>query len=66
MKDTVSIPATAVRGTDRALLCDVGAKDGRRHWIPQSLIDDDSEVYKPGQTGELVIPEWFALKEGLI
>lgn len=35
-------------------------------WIPQSLVHDDSEVYKPGQKGSLIVPEWWALKEGLI
>ena len=60
------IPATAVRESERALLVDVGAKDGRNHWIPKSLIHDDSEVWKLGQSGELVVPEWFALQEGLI
>lgn len=35
-------------------------------WVPQSLVHDDSEVYKLGQKGTLVLPEWFALKEGLI
>ena len=66
MADKVHIYAVALGATDKALKCDVGAKDGKSRWIPQSLIDDDSEVYKPGQRGDLVIPEWFALKEGLI
>ena len=35
-------------------------------WIPQSLVHDDSEVYKQGQKGTLVLPEWFAIKEGLV
>lgn len=36
------------------------------NWIPKSVIDDDSEVYQKGDEGTLVLPEWFALKEGLI
>lgn len=40
--------------------------DGKFWWIPKSLIHDDSEVYKKGTSGTLVIPEWFAAKEGLI
>lgn len=34
-------------------------------WIPKSVIHDDSEVWKKGDRGKLVIPEWFALKEGI-
>lgn len=65
-KEKASFHAVALRKTEKALLCDVGAKDGQPRWIPQSQIDDDSEVWKPGQSGELVISEWFALKDGLI
>lgn len=35
-------------------------------WIPQSCIHDDSEVWKKGQRGDLVIMEWFAEKKGWI
>ena len=62
--ELAKIPATAVRESERAILVDVG--DRRNHWIPKSLIHDDSEVWKLGQSGELVVPEWFALQEGLI
>ena len=40
--------------------------DGTKKWLPKSLIDDDSEVYKKGDEGKLVLPEWFAIKEGLV
>ena len=40
--------------------------DGTEKWIPKSLVDDDSEVYKKGDEGDLVLPEWFAVKEGLV
>ena len=33
-------------------------------WIPHSQITDDSEIWKPGQTGELIITEWLAEKKG--
>lgn len=39
--------------------------DGRPHWIPQSQIADDSEVYAVSHHGRLVITGWFARKEGL-
>ena len=35
-------------------------------WIPQSVVSEDSEVWKPGDRGTLIIPEWFALKNGMI
>lgn len=34
-------------------------------WIPQSQVDDASEVWKVGDKGDLVIKAWFAEKEGL-
>lgn len=40
--------------------------DGEMHWIPKSLVHDDSEVWRDGDYGTLVIPEWFAAKEGLL
>lgn len=49
-------------GSGRALLVDI---NGEEHWIPKSLIHDDSEVYKPNTEGTLVIPTWFAEKEGI-
>lgn len=55
--------AEALKETDAALLC---LLDGKEVWIPKSQIDDDSEVWEEGQSGDLVVTEWFATKEGLI
>jgi hypothetical protein len=49
--------------TDKAILCDIG---GDEIWIPLSQIHDDSEVYKMGTKGTLIITEWLAKKKGLI
>lgn len=38
---------------------------GATHWIPKSVIHDDSEVYQEGHEGRLVLAGWFADKEGL-
>ena len=54
---------TVVRATEKALLCRI---DGKEHWIPQSQIDDDSEVYREGDEGTLVISEWLATQKGLV
>ena len=34
-------------------------------WIPKSLIHDDSECHKADTSGTLIVPAWFAEKEGL-
>ena len=33
-------------------------------WIAKSQITDDSEVYKKGTSGTLVVSEWLAEKKG--
>jgi hypothetical protein len=38
----------------------------RFEWIPKSQIDDDSEVWKEGQDGTLVISEWIAMQKALV
>jgi len=35
-------------------------------WIPVSVISDDSEVWKPDQTGKLVIQRWIAREKELL
>jgi hypothetical protein len=40
-------------------------EDETEVWIPKSMIDDDSEVYKMGTSGTLIVKRWFAEKEGL-
>jgi hypothetical protein len=49
--------------TEKALLCVI---DGEKHWIPHGQIDDDSEVYRKGDEGLLIVSEWIALKKRLI
>jgi len=48
--------------TDKAVLIDI--EDHGETWIPQSQIHDDSEVWKSGQDGEVVVTLWFAEKRG--
>jgi hypothetical protein len=33
---------------------------GEEVWVPTSQVHEDSEVYKPGTEGILVIPQWVA------
>lgn len=53
--------AYAIRGTEKALLVEF---DGEEHWVPHSVIHDDSEVYQITDTGKLVIKRWWAQKQG--
>jgi len=55
--------AKAVRETDDALLVEADEFD-EPQWVPKSQIDDDSEVYKLGTDGTLIVSEWFAEKRG--
>lgn len=45
-----------------AILCNI---DGDKWWVPKRLIHEDSEVYKADTSGQLILPLWFAEKEGM-
>ncbi len=47
-------------------ICIKSAQLDQDEWIPRSQIDDDSEVYKKGDTGECVISDWLAEQKGLL
>lgn len=36
--------------------------NGKEHWIPQSQVHDDSEVWKKGDSGTLVVKARWAEK----
>ena len=52
-----------IHDSGEAILVNV---EGTEVWIPKSLVDEDSEVYEADTEGELVIPEWLAIKKGLV
>lgn len=52
--------------TDLAICVEGVPADTDGVWIPKSVISDDSEIWKKGDEGTLVVAEWFAMKEGLI
>lgn len=56
--DVVVITETA-----KAILVNV---DEKEIWCPKSAIHDDSEVYKMGTSGTLIVQQWWAEKEGLV
>lgn len=51
--------------TAKALL--VALDSGGKHWIPRSVIHDDSDVFDEvdANEGEVVVKTWWAEKEGL-
>lgn len=51
--------------TEKALLIEAEEFDDDT-WIPQSQVHDDSEIWKEGQTSDLVIKDWIAEKLGLM
>jgi hypothetical protein len=55
----------AIRQTEKALLVYIPDLE-TEEWIPQSCVDDDSEVYKKGDCGELVIFDYFAKSKGWV
>lgn len=62
--DAVEIAAEVVYETEDALKCNTG--DPEHVWIPKSQIMDESEVWKDGDSGVLVIPEWLAIEKNLV
>lgn len=64
MADTHSIDdVECTKETKDAILCVI---DGKSIWIPKSQVHDDSEVYKDGDSGTLVITQWIAEQKGLV
>jgi hypothetical protein len=51
----------AIRETEKALL--VRIDSGEEKWLPKSIIHDDSEVFEEGNTGDVVVAEWWAVQE---
>ncbi len=50
------------KDTGQALLINFGDDD--EAWVPSSQIHDDSEVYREGDEGRLVVTRWIAEKKG--
>jgi len=55
-----------VRHTNKAILIEIEGEGGKKseHWIPQSMVHADSDVYKAGDCGKLVISKWIAKERG--
>jgi len=65
-EETFDCPdARCIKQSEKAILVIAPDLEGET-WIPQSQIHDDSEVYKEGHEGKLVIKMWWARKQGWI
>jgi hypothetical protein len=63
-EDTVEFDDVAAVGeTDKALCCLI---ESETHWVPKSQIHDNSEIYKKGHEGRLVVSRWFAEQKGWV
>lgn len=59
---TVSFPfVKATQATRRDLLVVV---EGKERWVPKNVVHDDSEVWRLGDEGTLVLPEWYVEEYG--
>lgn len=52
------------KDTGPALLC--ATKEHGDVWVPKSQIHDDSETYKSGTNGTLIVTQWFAEQRGWV
>lgn len=55
--------ARCIHATEKAILVEAPDFD-EPEWIPQSQVHDDSEVYKPGTEGVLVVNKSWAERKG--
>lgn len=60
--------ARILRQSDKAIMVEL-VEVGEEIWVPKSVIHDDSEVYgddvgPDGLSGDLVVKQWWAEKNG--
>ena len=63
-KPRVEIDVQEVRKTDAAIL--VRDADDHEIWLPLSQVVILEEDFLPGGSMKLLIPEWLAIKKGLV
>jgi len=57
--------ARCIRKTDAAILVKLETEN-EPVWFPQSTVDEDSEVWKAGDEGRLIVSESIATAKGLV
>jgi hypothetical protein len=55
---------TVLRETEKAILVEM--EDGEEVWWPQSHISANSECWRVGHTGSLVVSRWIASQKGRV
>jgi hypothetical protein len=65
MTDGISLGKGKCTGRSRSGLALRVELANETRWIPNSMIHDDSEVFAPGNEGNVVVNGWWADKEGL-
>jgi hypothetical protein len=56
--------ARCLRCTGKAIQVESPDLEQSPAWIPQSQVHDDSEVWKAGDEGVLVVTTWYAEQKG--
>lgn len=54
-----------LRATEKAIQVRSLRKE-KTEWVPQSCVHDDSEVWKAGDKGKLIVKMWFAEAQGWV
>lgn len=49
--------------TEKAILVWI---DDDSYWFPKSHVGADSEIWRKGQKGKLIVSEWIAIQKGLL
>lgn len=57
--------AKCIKQTSKAILVEAPEFEIPQ-WIPQTQIDEDSEVYKLNTEGDLIISDWLATEKGYV
>ena len=63
-KERVEVDVEEIRRTDAAIL--VSDADDKQIWLPLSQVVILEEDFLPGGSMKLLIPEWLAIKNGLV
>lgn len=50
--------------TSKAIMCVPESDGDASYWVPKSVVHDDSEAFKKGDSGSLVVKKWWAEKNG--
>lgn len=52
-----------VHATEKAIL--IETDEGEKHWIPKSMLHDDSECFEADTDGDLILVDTIADEKGL-